>query len=129
VRQVVHDQIAALASGRLFLQGAWAEQPFTLEIEPDEGRGADPDLPLAWRVRISVQTRNLGTMQVDIALDGTDTRIAIQPDTRTLRGQRLRDLQARLAASGLDLQQALDGRGLRMSDLKIATASRSPART
>lgn len=129
VRQVVHDQIAALASGRLFLQGAWAEQPFTLEIEPDEGKGADAGLPRTWRVRISIQTRHLGTMQVDVALDGTDTRIAIQPDTRTLRGQRLRDLQARLAAGGLDLQQALDGQGLRMSDLKIATASRSPART
>lgn len=129
VRQVVHDQIAALASGRLFLQGAWAEQPFTLEIEPDEGKGADAGLPRTWRVRISVQTRHLGTMQVDVALDGTDTRVAIQPDTRTLRGQRLRDLQARLTAGGLDLQQALDGQGLRMSDLKIATASRSPART
>ncbi|ODS73370.1 MAG: hypothetical protein ABS43_13770 [Bordetella sp. SCN 67-23] len=129
VRQVVHDQIAALASGRLFLQGAWAEQPFTLEIEPDEGKGADAGLPRTWRVRISVQTRHLGTMQVDVGLDGTDTRVAIQPDTRTLRGQRLRDLQARLTAGGLDLQQALDGQGLRMSDLKIATASRSPART
>jgi len=129
VRQIVHDQIAALASGRLFLQGSWAEQPFTLEIEPDDGKAADADLPLAWRVRISVQTRHLGTMQVEVAVNGADTRIAIQPDTRTLRGQRLRDLQARLTAGGLDLQQALDSQGLRMSDLKIATASRSPART
>ncbi|MPS50054.1 hypothetical protein E2I20_00065 [Alcaligenaceae bacterium SAGV3] len=125
----MHDQIAALASGRLFLQGSWAEQPFTLEIEPDDGKAADADLPLAWRVRISVQTRHLGTMQVEVAVNGADTRIAIQPDTRTLRGQRLRDLQARLTAGGLDLQQALDSQGLRMSDLKIATASRSPART
>lgn len=129
VRQIVQDQIGALASGRLFLQGAWEAQPFTLEIEPDERRGGDVDLPLAWRVRIAVQTRHLGTMQVDVALTGTDTRIAVQPDTRTLRGQRLRDLQARLAAGGLALQQALDSQGLRMSDLKIATASRSPATT
>ena len=129
VRQIVQDQIAALASGRLFLQGAWEAQPFTLEIEPDESRGDDADLPLAWRVRLSIQTLHLGTMQVDVALAGTDTRIAIQPDTRTLRGQRLRDLQTRLAAGGLELQQALDAQGLRMSDLKIATASRSPART
>ncbi|VCU69930.1 hypothetical protein PIGHUM_01995 [Pigmentiphaga humi] len=128
VRQVVQDQIAVLASGRLFLQGAWAEQPFTLEIEPDDGQGRDAELPLSWRIRIAVQTRHLGTLQVDVTLAGTDARIAIQPDTHALRGQRLRDLQARLTGGGLDLQQALDGQGLRMTDLQVATASRSPAR-
>jgi len=129
VRPLVQDQIAVLASGRLFLEGAWAERPFTLEIEPDDGQGRDADLPLAWRVRIAVDTPHLGKLQIDIALTGTTAQVAVQPDTKTLRGQRLRDVHAQLMAGGLDLQQALDEQGLRMSDLKIAMASRSPART
>jgi len=129
MRPLVQDQIALLASGRLLLEGTWGERPFTLEVEPDADSRHDPDLPLAWRVRIQVDTPHLGKLEVDVSLSGTDTQVAIRPDTKALRGQRLRDVQAQLAAGGLDLQQALDSQGLRMSDLRIATASRSPART
>ncbi|WP_299454436.1 flagellar hook-length control protein FliK [uncultured Pigmentiphaga sp.] len=129
VRPLVQDQIALLASGRLLLEGAWGERPFKLEIEPDAESRHDPDLPLAWRVRVQVETPHLGKLEVDVSLSGIDARVTIRPDTKSLRGQRLREVEAQLTAGGLELQQALDSQGLRMSDLRIAATSRSPARS
>lgn len=129
VRPLVQDQIALLESSRLALQGFWADQSFTLEIEPDNSGSHDADLPHSWRVRIEMDAPHLGKMAVEVALNGTQTRIIVRPDTKTVRGQQLRDLQTQLSSSGFELQQALDSQGLQMSELSIATNSRSPARS
>ncbi|MDX3904136.1 MAG: flagellar hook-length control protein FliK [Pigmentiphaga sp.] len=128
VRPIVQDQIALLASGRMLLEGAWGGAPFTLEVEPDAAGRHDDDLPLAWQVRIRVETPHLGKLEVDLALSGTDARVAVRPDAKALRGQRLREVQAQLAAGGPALREALDSRGLHMSDLRVASAARPPAR-
>lgn len=126
VRPLVQDQIALLESGRMALIGTWEERPFSLEIEPDDD-SASPgsDIPLSWRVRIQLDTPHLGRLDLDVALTGTQTQVTVRPDTLVTRGQALRDMQAALTAASMDLQHALDARGLQMTNLTIATASKA----
>jgi hypothetical protein len=126
LRPLVHDQISLLESGRLIMQGAWGEQPFQLEVEPDQSHAQDTELPKAWRVRLTVNTPHLGQTQLDVALLGNATQVVVRPDTKTLRGQALLDAQTLLQSATMELQQALDARGVAMSELTVTTSNRNP---
>lgn len=130
VRHLVQDQIALLETGRMGLQGTFEDRPFSLEIEPDDSNSPQSeDIPLSWRVRIQVDTPHLGKLDLDVSLAGTQAQITVRPDTKITRGQALRDLQAMLNASSMDLQQSLDARGLQMTGLNVSTQSRAAPAT
>ncbi|GAA4342368.1 hypothetical protein GCM10023144_44340 [Pigmentiphaga soli] len=123
VRPLVQDQIALLESSRLALQGAWDGRPFTIEVEPDASQARD-DIPLSWRIRLRLDTPNLGKLEVDIALRGTEAQVNLKPDSRGARGASLREIRAQLADATPELQQALDARGLRMTGFGVAAQPR-----
>jgi hypothetical protein len=130
VRPLVQDQIALLETGRMALLGTWEDRQFTLEIEPDDSSSAKGgDIPLSWRVRIQLDAPNLGKLDLEVALTGTQTQVTVRPDTRVTRGQALRDLQATLTSSSMELQQSLDARGLQMTGLNITTTSKAAVST
>lgn len=116
VRPLVQEQIALLETGQLGLQGTWQGQPFSVHIEPDDQNNNQRILPgeqLAnWRVRIDMETPNLGRMQIDISLAGEAASVRVRAeDAQTAR--------TTLGAQTGDLLQALDARGLRMQELAI----------
>src|SRR5690606_9123907 len=112
LRPLVHEQISVLVTGKMLVEGNWADQPFELEIEPDEAAGHDADLPLAWRASMTLDTPNMGKLVVKLALHGTQTQLHILPDTQQTRGQALRDLQQHLQQGVMRLHEALSSRGL-----------------
>ena len=130
VRPLVQDQIALLETGRMALLGTWEDRQFTLEIEPDDNSTAKGgDIPLSWRVRIQLDAPNLGKLDLEVALTGTQTQVTVRPDTRVTRGQALRDVQAALTSASMELQQSLDARGLQMTGLNITTTSKAVVST
>ncbi|QEI07252.1 flagellar hook-length control protein FliK [Pigmentiphaga aceris] len=116
VRPLVQEQIALLETGQLGLQGTWQGQAFSVLIEPDEQNDNKHILPseqLAnWRVRIDMETPNLGRLQIEIGLAGEAASVRVRAeDAQTAR--------TTLGAQTGDLLQALDARGLRMQELAI----------
>ncbi|WP_420226056.1 flagellar hook-length control protein FliK [Pigmentiphaga litoralis] len=127
VRPIVQDQIALLETGRMGLLGSWEGRPFSLEIEPDDNGPRSDDIPLSWRVKIQIDAPNLGKLELDVALAGTQASVAVRPDAKTTKGQALRDVQAALASTSGELQSSLDARGLQMTGLSVAPATRPTA--
>lgn len=127
VRPIVQDQIALLETGRMGLLGSWEGRPFSLEIEPDDNGPRSDDIPLSWRVKIQIDAPNLGKLELDVALAGTQANVTVRPDGKTTKGQALRDLQAALTSTSAELQTSLDARGLQMTGLSVAPATRSTA--
>jgi hypothetical protein len=125
VRPIVQDQIALLETGRMGLLGSWEGRPFSLEIEPDDNGPRSDDIPLSWRVKIQIDAPNLGKLELDVALAGTQANVTVRPDSKTTKGQALRDLQAALTSTSAELQTSLDARGLQMTGLNVAPAVRS----
>lgn len=125
VRPIVQDQIALLETGRMGLLGSWEGRPFSLEIEPDDNGPRSDDIPLSWRVKIQIDAPNLGKLELDVALAGTQANVTVRPDGKTTKGQALRDLQAALTSTSAELQTSLDARGLQMTGLSVTPATRS----
>jgi hypothetical protein len=125
VRPIVQDQIALLETGRMGLLGSWEGRPFSLEIEPDDNGPRSDDIPLSWRVKIQIDAPNLGKLELDVALAGTQANVTVRPDGKTTKGQALRDLQAALTSTSAELQTSLDARGLQMTGLNVAPVGRS----
>jgi hypothetical protein len=125
VRPLVQEQIALLESGQLGLQGTWQGQPFSLRIEPDDHDTNQRMLPgerfANWRVRIDMETPNLGRMQIDIGLAGQAASVKV-------RAEDAQGARATLGGQTGDLLQALDARGVRMQELAIDKTPLEPRR-
>ncbi len=124
LRSLVHEQISVLVTGKMMVEGDWANQPFELEVEPDEASGHDADLPLAWRASITLHTPTLGKLVLKLALHGTQTQLHILPDTQQTRGQALRDLQQHLQQGVMALHEALSNRGIQLAEFQVPIKSR-----
>lgn len=124
LRPLVHEQISVLVTGKMLVEGQWADHPFELDIEPDDSHGHDADLPLAWRTSITLHTPTLGKLTVKLALHGTQAQVQIQPDTQQMRGQALRDVQQQLQQGVMSLHESLAGRGLQLAEFQVPIKSR-----
>jgi hypothetical protein len=111
-RELVAQQLALHDAPRIAWTGeAWPGQPAHITIADETAHGVAPDAPRAWRVTLATELPQLGRIEAEIRLTGTQASVSLRAAEKFSA--------ARLAGGAAEFRDALAAAGVPLAALTV----------